>query len=130
MNTPFTILLVEDDLDDQDFFINAIEQIDGVALFDVVNNGKEAIDRLRMSIILPTLIVMDIQMPLMNGLECLSEMAKCPLINTIPVIILSSSIECKAQACALGAKAFITKQYSMEFLRINFGKMLQTVLTA
>lgn len=129
MNKP-TILLVDDDLDDQDFFIAALRKINGVALFDVVNNGKEAIDRLRQSNTKPTLMFMDINMPVMNGIECLSEMAKDPLINSVPVVMLSSSSEREKQARELGAKAFITKQYNIEKLRQKVEQMLHMVLVA
>jgi len=129
MNKP-TILLVDDDLDDQYFFIAALRKINGVALFDVVNNGKEAIDRLRQSNTKPTLMFMDINMPVMNGIECLSEMAKDPLINSVPVVMLSSSSEREKQARELGAKAFITKQYNIEKLRQKVEQMLHMVLVA
>eukprot|EP01035_Chromulina_nebulosa_P054372 gene54372-74484_t len=67
-----SILLVEDDKDDQEFFIEAIKDIENVTLYFVANNGKEALDKLRNSKVLPDLIFTDINMPVMNGIECLT----------------------------------------------------------
>lgn len=112
MKSPKTILLVEDDLDDQKLFIDALADIKDTILFDVVHNGKEAIDILQRAVTLPSLIFMDINMPVMNGIECLSAIAKDPAISSVPVVILSSSIAQREQVRSLGAVAFIEKTSS------------------
>ena len=52
-------LLVEDDKDDQSFFINALNKIENTTLYDVANNGKEALDKLKKSVVLPDVIFTD-----------------------------------------------------------------------
>jgi CheY-like chemotaxis protein len=52
-----SILLVEEDKDDQEFFMEALSEIENATLYDVANNGKEALDRLENSVILPDLIL-------------------------------------------------------------------------
>jgi CheY-like chemotaxis protein len=117
MKTLKTIFLVEDDHDDQEIFITALNGIKDVILFDVATNGKEALSRLRQSIILPSLIVMDINMPVMDGMECLKEIAKDSKINDIPIVILSSSIDLREIVYALGARGFIKKTGNELLLR-------------
>ena len=77
MNTSKTIFLVEDDKDDQTFFTECIEKIQNATLFGIAENGKEALDKLEKSLTLPDMIFMDINMPYINGLECLTEKYFC-----------------------------------------------------
>ncbi|HLP51983.1 MAG TPA: response regulator [Chitinophagales bacterium] len=117
MLTKKNILLVEDDIDDQSFFINAISTLENVALQHISTNGIDALDTLLHSTSLPDLIFMDINMPLMNGLECLAEIIKNPYLKNIPVIMLSTSVQQAALTRAMGACAFIQKPISEEVLR-------------
>ncbi|MBL0742691.1 response regulator [Chryseolinea lacunae] len=120
-----TILLVEDDRDDQELFIDALTDIKDTILFDVVHNGRQAIERLQRALTLPSVIFMDINMPVMNGIECLSEIAKDPAINGVPVIMLSSSVAHREQVRGLGAVAFIEKTSSLETFRNALRQTLQ-----
>jgi len=124
MKTSHRILLVEDDKDDQDFFIDAMNDIGSALLYDIVNNGKEAIERLKDSGRLPTLIFMDINMPLMNGMQCLEAMRKNPDTMNIPVVILSTSPAQKEQAQYLGANAYIEKSSNYKTLRCQLEEMI------
>src|ERR1041384_7981528 len=90
MNTQKTIFLVEDDTDDQMFFTECIEKIQNATLFDVANNGREALDKLEKSPTLPDMIFMDINMPYINGLECLTEIIRNPRTKNISVVMLST----------------------------------------
>jgi CheY-like chemotaxis protein len=109
MNLSQTTFLVEDDDDDQELFLMALREITDATLFAIANNGREAIERLQKAPTLPAVIFMDIQMPIMDGMECLSKMANDPLMNAIPVVMLSSEIRLKDRALQLGAMAFIKK---------------------
>lgn len=111
------IFLVEDDTDDQMFFAEAISEIKNAILFDIANNGKEALDKLKRSAILPDLIFTDINMPVMDGIECLTEIIKDPQIRNIPVVILSTDKGKAELARILGAKAFIEKPSNGKILR-------------
>ena len=126
MKTSKSILLVEDDIDDQEFFIEALSNIENVTLYAVANNGKEALDKLKDSEILPDIIFTDINMPVMNGIECLSELIKNPQTMNIPVFILSSSTPHGELACTLGAKAFIKKPGDSKMLRDQLEVMINS----
>lgn len=109
MKVSKSILLVDDDPDDQLFFIEALEEIKHVTLHGIASNGIEALEKLKDKRFLPDMIFMDINMPKMNGIECLTEIMKNPQLNSIPVIILSTATGQKEITINLGAKAFIKK---------------------
>ncbi len=117
-------LLVEDDKDDQTFFMQALADIGNTMLCDVVNNGKEALEILKRSITLPSFIFMDVNMPLMNGIECLSELKKNPKTKNIPVVMLTTSKAQTIKAIKLGAKSFIVKPDNFTALCRELEKVL------
>ena len=119
-----TILLVDDDEDDQLFFIKALSEIDNATLYTLANNGKEALDTLENSAIPPSLIFMDINMPVMNGIECLAEIIQNPQTRNIPVIFLSTDQSQIEPARKLGAKAFISKTANVKQLREQIERMI------
>lgn len=122
-----SILLIEDDKDDQDFFIEAISELENVSMYDIANNGQVALEMLDHPVAYPDFIFMDIDMPLMNGIECMCEMTKMPLVNKIPVIFLSSSTSFMEKVRSLGAIAFLEKQPDGIVLRNRIEEMINTV---
>ena len=124
MNSSKNILLVEDDKDDQLFFSEAISEIKNVTLCHVANNGREALDKLENSAILPDIIFMDINMPLMNGIECLTEISKNSKTKNIPVVMLTTDTGKMKLIHELGAKAFIKKPSSGKILREKIEQMI------
>jgi CheY-like chemotaxis protein len=109
MRNSKSILLIEDNKHDQFFFIQAISEIPNLTLYDIAQNGKEALELLRESNSLPDMIFSDINMPVMDGIECLSEIIKNPGLKDIPVVILSSDISKAKLLNQMGAKFFIEK---------------------
>lgn len=105
-------MLVEDDSDDKEFFTIALEQMNDVSLFDIVNNGKEALKRLRNSSTLPSVIFMDVNMPIMGGMECLANILSDVRFKSIPVIMLSSDVQLREKARKMGASGFVQKPNS------------------
>jgi len=63
-------------------------------------------------------------MPVMNGIECLSEIIKNPQIRNIPVVILTSDTGHAELACKLGAKAFLKKPADNKILREQLEQMI------
>ena len=124
-----SILLIEDDIDDRDFFLEALSEIENASLYHVACNGKEALEQLQQSSILPDIIFSDINMPVMNGIECLSEIKMNPRTKNIPVFILSSSVDDAALVHNLGAKAFIVKPNSFRMLQQQIQKIINEDFT-
>jgi len=119
---------VEDDLDDQEFFVEALNEIKNVSLYGIANNGEEALDKLN-NHIFPDLIFMDIQMPRMNGIECLTKIVQTDQTKNIPVIMLSTAIPQVEEARSLGARGFIEKPSDNRVLRTHLEKMINTDFT-
>ena len=124
MNNSKNIFLVEDDKDDQFFFTEAVNEIKNAKLSFVANNGKEALEQLENSVILPDIIFMDINMPLMNGIKCLTEIIKTIRIKNIPVIMLTTDTGNIQRVQQIGAKAFIKKPSDGKILRQKIEQMI------
>jgi len=123
------IYLVDDDTDDQEFFVEAIRGLQNVHLYGLANNGKEALDQLFNSGMLPDYIFMDFNMPVMNGIECLAELIKKPITKNIPVFMLSTASEQSELCKKLGAKGFIKKSADMNALRNQLDSIIVKNLT-
>jgi CheY-like chemotaxis protein len=112
------VFLVDDDEDDQLFFVEAMQEIDSSIHCSIAENGRKALNRLNALVELPDLIFLDINMPELNGFDCLKELKKCPRLRAIPVIMLSTSVSLKDidYSKVLGAKSFFTKPSSYRSL--------------
>jgi CheY-like chemotaxis protein len=108
------VFLVDDDEDDQLFFVEAMQEINSSIHCSIAENGRKALNRLNALVELPDLIFMDINMPELNGFDCLKELKKCPRLQTIPVIMLSTSVSLRDinYSKELGAQLFFTKPSS------------------
>ena len=87
------ILLADDDADDCMFFQHAIDELSIAAKIITVHNGECAMQWLTTTKTLPDIIFLDINMPCKNGTECLKEIKEIELLQNIPVIVLSTSLE-------------------------------------
>lgn len=107
------VLLVEDDPDIRE----ALSQILADEGYEVAlaGNGREALDMLR-SPVLPSLVLLDLMMPVMNGWQF--RMAQCadPLLAAIPVVVISADGSAQREAMALGAEAFLQKPLALNEL--------------
>jgi CheY-like chemotaxis protein len=91
VKTNLTILLVDDDADDIEIFNDALRQIDDSINLITAHNGKDALQILSSDILeKPDHIFLDINMPLMNGLDCLDKIRNQEKL-TIPVTIYTTS---------------------------------------
>ena len=120
------ILIVEDDIEDQIFFIEAITSIDHSYETVAVGNGAEALQHLNHTNTLPSIILLDLNMPLMNGYEFLEKVKKHPDLNHIPVVIFTTSSHPgdKEKSTRLGAKSFFTKSSDPDKLKDTLTKIL------
>lgn len=95
------ILLIEDNLDDVDLTLHALKKNNIKNEVIVVNDGAAALDYLfgtgkysgRDLSVMPAIILLDIKLPKIDGLEVLERIRKNPLTQYIPVTILTSSKE-------------------------------------
>lgn len=112
------ILLVEDHPKDIELTLEALAEHNLVNRVVVLKDGVEAIDYLRrqgayagMPLELPAVILLDIKMPRMDGIEVLENLKSDALLKTIPVVMLTSSREePDLQKCyKLGVNAYVVK---------------------
>jgi len=119
-NNRFTVLLVEDDLNDIFLVKRAFKIAQPQNVLQVVTDGQEAIHYLkgegkytdRLAYPLPKLIVMDIKMPRRTGFEVLEWVkSNGPPLRRIPIVIVSSSDNPTDinRAYELGANAYMVK---------------------
>jgi CheY-like chemotaxis protein len=127
INEPIRIFLVDDDDDDCCLFRDALGEVSQSYQLTVAKDGVEIMETLREKIPpSPHYLFLDINMPLKNGLQCLAEIRSIPHYTSIPVIMLSTSIDEKYVQTAqnLGAVHYIRKPDSFSGLK----RLLQKVL--
>ena len=86
-----TVLLVDDDYEDQEIFIEALKEVDPSVYCFCASDGEEALKLLNEDpIFKPDLVFMDINMPRLNGKDVLQEIRKKDPKRSIPVIMYST----------------------------------------
>ncbi|UKT65201.1 hybrid sensor histidine kinase/response regulator transcription factor [Pedobacter mucosus] len=113
INRNWHLLLVEDNIDLRRFLEI---KLSGLYRVTSANNGAEGL-KLAKSII-PDLIISDVMMPLMNGIEMLDKLRHNDITSHIPVIMLTakSSIESQIEGLKYGADIYLTKPFHTDFL--------------
>ncbi|MEX1241829.1 MAG: response regulator [Cyclobacteriaceae bacterium] len=104
-------LLVEDDPDDQDLFIDALHDVSSTTGCYAVSNGQEALYTLLQTDFNPDYIFTDLNMPKMDGFEFLRILRSMERLRNIPVIVYSSdySEEQIQKVRTLGVMAYYSK---------------------
>ncbi len=122
-------MLIEDDADDQYFFMDALGMLGGDYRCHIAQNGAEAIRALNQGEDLPALIFLDLNMPLMNGYECLDKIRNSAA-KDVPVVVISTSTNPrdKKRVEELGAQVFIEKSSDHKKLRVQLADILRTFL--
>lgn len=108
--------LIDDDPDDQEIFELALRDVDSSYTSIIVRDGLEALEKLKNNKDLKIdLIILDINMPKMNGKECVIELKKEAHLKAVPTFLYSTYNSGKelAEAHRLGATGFITKPPSI-----------------
>jgi two-component system, response regulator len=126
-----TILLVEDNPDDEALTLRAFKKNNINNALTVVRDGVEALDYLfargphagRAASALPTVTLLDLKLPRVDGLEVLRQVRASPLTRMLPVVILTSSKEEQDMVAgySLGANSYIRKP-------VDFSKFNEAIL--
>jgi CheY-like chemotaxis protein len=105
------LMLVDDDEDDREIFLSVIQDILPGVTYLIATNGEDALTKLNGKAPDPHLIFLDLNMPLMNGKQFLIAIKNNERLNSIPVVILSTSSDqaTMKEAIELGARFFVTK---------------------
>jgi CheY-like chemotaxis protein len=87
------ILAVDDDRDDLDLFCDAVKEIDSSIDLISAHNAENALDYLlKNAVTLPDFVFLDINMPRVDGRECLKMIRREKLTRNLPVIMYSTSL--------------------------------------
>ncbi len=113
MKTP-DIFYVEDDADFAFFMENAVKEVNQDLKLSIVPNGTEALDKLQKLAeedYMPGLILLDMNLPGLSGLEVLRAIKQTPRLKYIPVLFFTTSDNPKDIKASLeyGANAYLTK---------------------
>lgn len=124
------IIIADDDFDEIDLLKAAFEKHSFFEIIDCVNNGQGIIDAVEKSKNVPDVILTDMYMPIMNGLEATEILRTKESNASIPVIIFSTTINSSIteKASFLGIIGTLIKPFTMEnynTLPDQVAKMLQ-----
>ncbi|HEX5538164.1 MAG TPA: response regulator [Methylophilaceae bacterium] len=109
------ILLIEDNPDDEALTLRALKKNNIASKVRVMRDGQEALDYFfgpeSSANPIPTVVLLDLKLPKVNGLEVLRRLRAEPRTNMQPVVILTSSIEEQdiISGYKLGANSYIRK---------------------
>jgi len=105
------ILLVDDDEDDRETFLEIVSELDPSAVLVTAINGADGFEKLSTFDVLPDVIFLDLNMPIMNGTEFLRKIKTVGKLKNVQIVILSTSSDEWAikEVRELGAKDFVTK---------------------
>jgi CheY-like chemotaxis protein len=120
------ILLIDDDQDDQEIFLTAMQAVSGQADYKAISSAEAALQQLADGEVVADLIFLDLNMPIMSGQQFLSKIKDHVTLKEIPVIILSTSSRAETikEVKQLGAHDFITKPDKFDVLK----KILHSIL--
>lgn len=120
------ILLAEDDEDDQELIHMAFNKVTSEHDIKFANNGQEALDILQRHSVLPCLIILDMNMPMMNGLQTLKALRSEPKFAKVPIVILTTSDreDIRKKSYTDGAADYFIKPVSFKDFVITAQKML------
>lgn len=123
MSEQYSILAVDDEPFNLDLIEAAFMDYDNIEITNAVN-GQEALDILDKQSF--DVVLLDISMPIMDGMEALSKIRENKNLKNIPVLMVTANTEKENEALELGASDFISKPYDIEILcarTINYAKM-------
>jgi two-component system response regulator len=122
----FSFIIADDDIDDQSLIQEAIKSIDNTIEYTAVFNGSQLLDLLLKKGAYrandqcePDAIILDLNMPVMDGLGALKQIKDNPLLKEIPIFILYTlrkddySVQCRS----IGAAGIYVKPGTSEELR-------------
>ena len=116
------LLIVEDDKEICDYLHKELSELYKVS---VCHNGQEAYDSIMTK--LPDIVVSDVMMPKMDGMELCKRIRSNININHLPIVLLTarSKAEDRVEGMQLGADAYLAKPFSMEVLKSTVDGLIQ-----
>jgi CheY-like chemotaxis protein len=123
------LLIIDDDIEDQEIFMEALKEVDPTITCYSANTGDEAFKQLETDVVvLPDLIFLDLNMPKLNGKQVLKEIKRNNGLYAIPVIMYSTSFAPRDidEINELGAVHHLLKPSRFDDLCNALNKILST----
>ena len=110
--------MIDDDPDDQEIFCMALEDMGEQIHCIYASDCSDALEKIKDKTYKPDFIFIDMNMPLVNGNQCLREIKKLEYLKDVPVYMYSTSADPEAvdETKRLGAAGFIVKPTSVSEL--------------
>lgn len=110
------ILLVEDNPDDERLTLRALRRSNLTNAIVVARNGEEALRQVFNSAPLPCVVLLDLKLPKVDGLEVLQQIRASDRTRLLPVVILTSSSEDRdiIESYSLGANSYVRKPVNID----------------
>lgn len=118
MDNPL-LYLIDDDSDDREIFEIALTRAAPMSMLLTARNGQEALYKLQNDLnFRPNYVFLDLNMPGIHGIECLSEIRSKHYLENIPIIIYSTSSnpDYIVHSQQLGAKHYLIKPVAISML--------------
>ncbi|MBN2825681.1 MAG: response regulator [Campylobacterales bacterium] len=115
------VLIVDDDFINRTLLKSILKKNPGVSNMIEAENGSDALDKVKVDSTI-SIVLLDIIMPILDGVEFLKIFRCNPIFNNIPVIVLSTDDTRKGEVMDLGANDFLRKPIKEDDL---FTKMKQ-----
>ncbi|WP_420149182.1 response regulator [Spirosoma sp.] len=126
MQKTFNVLVVDDDEDDQ-YLIKLAFQKDSIQYnLQFATDGSDVLENIESPQFLPDLILLDLNMPVINGFEVIKHLKESPIYRHIPVVVLTTSTSEADinRAYELGVNTFVTKPANHQDL-INLAEQIR-----
>jgi len=123
------VLLIDDDRDDAEIFSDALKESGLSDGMDYYEDGLKALENLANQSTHPDVIFLDINMPSINGWECLREIKNLAGLQHIPIVMYSTSnLQSEGiSAKDIGAAAFLTKPDNFRELKLRLVELFNNL---
>ncbi len=116
---PETVLIIDDNQDDVMIAGRVLSRLERGIRTEIASSGEEGLAFLRREKTLPALVLLDLKMPGMDGIEVLRRMRSDHKLKSVPVVVVThSALESDVAACLeAGANAVLHKAFDIELFR-------------
>jgi CheY-like chemotaxis protein len=111
--TEYEVMIVEDDFEIREILRELLEEAGYRVMWAA--NGMEALARLRIGRA-PRVILLDLMMPVMDGLEFRTAQRRDPALAAIPVVVISADHGMDQKVCDMQADAYLPKPFELRTL--------------